>query len=211
MSMIRFVGDIHGNYMPYLNAIDGVEKSVQVGDFGLGFGTKGDAEFVDSVIIDPMPGNHRFIRGNHDSPEECKLSRHWIPDGTFEDGIFYLGGAASIDQMYRTEGVSWWRDEELSDSELELIVEKWADLKPKILVAHETSEQFARNHMMPAVNSTLNFMSRTRLAIDRMYAAHRPETHIFGHWHHSVDMYDEYNWVRMICLGINEWKDIQID
>ena len=58
--------------------------------------------------------NHKFIRGNHDDPQACREHPYWIKDGLIENDIMYIGGAWSIDREYRTEGVSWWRDEELS-------------------------------------------------------------------------------------------------
>ncbi len=213
---IRFIGDIHGQYLPYIAIAEFALDSVQVGDFGVGFGTKGQAEFIDTIIIDPIVketfgGRHRFIRGNHDSPEECKKSKHWIEDGTYEDGIFYMGGAASIDYMYRTEGVSWWRDEELSVDELTKMVDKWAELKPDVLVAHECSEEWAQTRMMPLVGSKLQFKSRTRDAISAMYAIHAPKIHIFGHWHYDLDIVDPDTGTRMICIGINNYVDINFD
>jgi hypothetical protein len=122
-----------------------------------------------------------------------------------------MGGAASIDRMWRTEGVDWWSDEELSDKALDDMVEIWREHKPNVMVTHDCSEWFAREHMMPAVNSTINLMSRTRLSINRMYAIHAPKIHIFGHWHIAVDHVDTHNsGTRMICLGINQHLDLEI-
>lgn len=207
----RFIGDIHGNYIPWIAAAENSMRSVQVGDFGLGFGTKGLAAFVDSVVIDPIPGEHRFIRGNHDALYECKLSKNWIPDGTIEGPVMYIGGAGSIDRAWRTEGLNWWSDEELSISELDQMIETYAQAKPKVLVTHDCSEQFAKRVMMPLVNSTIDFPSRTRDAIDQMYLVKPPEVHIFGHWHHRVDYIDEQTGTRMICLGIDEYIDIDLE
>src|SRR5665213_1502007 len=103
----RIIGDVHGRTLGYLNRITNVERSIQVGDFGFGFGTKGEAKFIDS-LIDQMPGEHLIIRGNHDSPLEIAKSSHYIPDGTVKGSTMFIGGASSIDREYRMPGVDWW-------------------------------------------------------------------------------------------------------
>jgi predicted phosphodiesterase len=216
MTVIRFIGDIHGKYLPYLELTYKAEKSIQVGDFGFGFGTLGAASYVDSMIERDriIQGNHRMIRGNHDKPAEAMLSKYFIKDGTIEivDGykIMFIGGAASIDYMYRTEGVSWWRDEELSYEELENLIKIYEEEKPDILITHECPEFFAKDVMIPLVGGISDFKSRTRDALEEMYKIHSPKIHIFGHWHINLDFksplsrftsLDGYSNTRFICLN----------
>lgn len=200
----RFIGDIHGRILDYLPILKDAENSVQVGDFGLGFGPKDEAEFLDS-ILDSRDGNHRFIRGNHDSPNECKNSSHWIKDGTFENGIMYIGGAWSIDQDWRTAGIDWWPEEELSYLELDSLVGIYDFLRPKVMVTHTFPISIPRDQFGKKIFGT---GSRTELAFERMFDMHKPEIWIGGHWHLSFD--NVVDGTRFICLNELEYIDLEI-
>lgn len=205
--MIRFIGDVHGHWNKYFEICANSDKTIQVGDMGMGFGQL-TAEYFNHHM-DRISGEHFFIRGNHDSPDECRRTSYWIPDGDIIDGIMYIGGASSIDKFYRTPGVDWWADEELSYDELYRIAEKYAKAKPDILVTHECPEFLATHVMIPLVKGNTNFPSKTRIVLDEMYAVHRPKIHIFGHWHHNLDYLDAKTGTRFICL--NELSSIEID
>jgi hypothetical protein len=194
---VRFIGDIHGKIGPYLNLLTDCTKSTQVGDFGVGFGSL-KADRVDSLLAE----GHRFIRGNHDSPAECAKSKQWIPDGHYERGMMFVGGANSIDREYRIEGVSWWLDEELSYSELGNMIDRYIENKPRVMVTHDAPES--------AVARFFNCYdgNRTRQAFENMLAFHRPEFWIFGHWHRHVDCV--VNGTRFICLAELEFIDLEI-
>jgi hypothetical protein len=209
---IRFIGDIHGKYAQYLSLIRSGIDTVQIGDFGVGFGPDGRSEFIDNMISSfGSPGfSHRFIRGNHDDPNEAKKSLHYIPDGTVEGPIMYIGGASSIDREWRTAGIDWWPDEELSYPELEELIASYETVKPDILVTHECPEFFAREAMIPLVNGFINFPSKTRQALDVMYAIHPPKIHIFGHWHKALDYIYPGTETRFICLNELEYIDMEV-
>lgn len=218
MTSVRFIGDIHGEFNEYSQTIKNIDTSIQVGDFGVGFGHEGQAKVIDE-FLDSIPGNHRFIRGNHDSPSECKKSKHWIPDVTKKGEVMFIGGARSIDAHWRTPGVSWWEDEELSMQDLYLASEMYRDWKPRVLVTHECPESVATNMMIPLVKGHSNFRSRTRDALEHMYESHQPEIHIFGHWHHRVDtenftlykpMGDDVK-TRFICIEELGYIDLEVD
>ena len=206
--MIRFIGDIHGRVPEYLHLIDDQMESVQIGDFGFGFGEQGKPEFLDS-LIDTCAGNHRFIRGNHDSPVDASMSTHYIQDGTIDDNIMFMGGALSIDKQWRIPGIDWWPDEELSEDRLVEMIDIFAKNKPTIFITHECPEFIARDVMIPAVNGFSNFPSRTRRALDVMYGlSPRPKLHIFGHWHKFVDV--TINGTRFVCLPELGYADIDV-
>jgi len=143
-----------------------------------------DMKFLQSNAYYPNPpydrmveGNHRFIRGNHDSPEVCRNHPNWIPDGQFENDMFFLGGAFSIDWQMRMPGVSWWEDEELSIVELNAMIDKFESLKPKIVVTHDCPTKFA----MLLKSHHMDDKSRTRAALDTMLEIHKPDLWVFGH------------------------------
>lgn len=195
---MRFIGDIHGCYTPYIEIAKQAEKSVQVGDFGVGFG---DAETF-NAIADKFhaDGNHRFIRGNHDDPVMCKERVGYIPDGTYENGVMYIGGAKSTDIQYRLmNGLKWWEDEELSYDEFILLLHKYEELKPDIMVTHDAPKRFVPGYSVHSL---------TRNALDIMFEIHQPRLWIFGH-HHTRHT-DKILGCEFVCLGINDYIDITI-
>lgn len=204
---MRFIGDLHGDLATYRKLISEVDASVQVGDFGVGFGQAKTAEIVDGVLLD-IPGRHRFIRGNHDNPAECTKSLHYIPDGTVEGNTMYVGGALSKDRASRVQGVSWWEDEELSYASLYNMIDEYAKVKPEIMVTHECPEIIANTLCRSYDKAKFLDSSRTRVAFDHMFQIHKPKYWIFGHWHLPLDK--NILGTNFICLDINKSVDIEI-
>lgn len=198
MKKVRLVGDTHGD-PHYLNIIADCEYSIQVGDFGQGF-----------INFNPaVPNKHEYIRGNHDNPSICKQDAAWIPDGTIKNDVMFVGGAWSIDWAYRVPGLSWWDDEECSEAQLEHFIEKYIDVKPRVMITHECPDIIA-NVMCHEVNwKKFPFPSRTRDAFDRMLLLHQPEEWYFGHWH--LPWQGVYAGTKFRCLDINEYVDVDLD
>jgi predicted phosphodiesterase len=96
------------------------------------------------------------IDGNHDAHE---LARDAFPaDGNgvrpIRDGVLdwadrgavwewcgvrfgALGGAVSIDQEWRTEGLSWWASEAITDSEVDALIERAGPQGVDVLLTHD--------------------------------------------------------------------------
>ena len=187
---MRYIGDIHGKIAEYAAIVSGCAASVQVGDFGYGF-----------ADIPAFPASHRFIRGNHDNPALCRVSPNFIPDPTFESGVFYLGGARSIDMDSRRIGVDWWDNEELSYPELNICIDAYANARPRLMVTHECPEGVVRTLFGRGL-----FPSRTGSALQAMLEIHEPEMWIFGHWHTSCRK--TVGNTQFICLDELEYLDI---
>lgn len=196
MTKIRFIGDVHGKMDQYVAITAGCERSIQVGDFGAGF-----------VPLPELPIVHSFIRGNHDDPGVCNQSWNWIEDGRWNPTarMFFVGGAWSIDQASRVEGVSWWRDEELSMAELENVIDAYGMYQPEVMVTHDCPESVVE-HLSSVIK--ISHGSRTRQALQAMLEIHRPKLWIFGHWHQSLDI--TIDGTRFICLNELEYKDLDI-
>jgi hypothetical protein len=217
---VRFIGDVHGKYRPYRKIIADVPKSIQVGDMGVGFryvGGPRDGEFQENPLdYATTQGDHRFIRGNHDNPAACRRQSQWIPDGTFENGMMFVGGAISIDRDMRKEGFTWWPDEELSKDALKQTVASYIERKPRIMVTHDCPEEVASILLtrVPILGpEKLNLLSRTRLAFQEMWAAHAPGLWIFGHYHMSFDHIlhgGREVGTHFICLAELEYRDIAV-
>jgi len=192
---LRFIGDIHGKISEYVkianDSPDG--KSIQVGDFGMGF----DIKYRELINL---KGKHYFIRGNHDSPDVCKQYKDspylkWIPDGRMTTGLadnspgnkkscLFIGGAFSIDRQRRLEGVSWWPDEQLSYKELNKIIRKVEKIKKPldIIVSHDCPESFCYNLDADYRNFS-DWNSVTRHALQMIWDINKPKMWIHGHWH----------------------------
>lgn len=218
--LVRLVGDIHGGFNEYSFYALGVgrtrhmgdpvppEHSVQVGDFGIGFYT----EYWHESVRDWMRVHtgHRFIRGNHDDPAMCKTMPGYIPDGTIEGDVMYIGGAWSIDHALRTEGKDWWPDEELSMEELDRLVGVYREAKPRVMITHDCPQIISWEMFVSrgtAWAGKKQYKTRTAQAFQSMWEYHQPEFHFFGHWHETREL--TLNGTRFVCLG--ELDTVNID
>lgn len=190
---MRIIGDVHGHIGAYLLLVERAEgqPTFQVGDMAVGF---------QGVNLPKMSEKNRFIRGNHDSPSECRKHPNYAGDYGYdeENRLFYLGGAWSIDQKWRTEGVSWWRDEELSYEELEKAADLYWDKKPEIVVTHDCPEEIGK--LMVSISPSFYIIgvegvkrsekigTRTGHALQRMWEEHKPKKWIFGHYHQDRNL-----------------------
>lgn len=199
--MIRFIGDIHGEENRYLHLLKGVDKSIQVGDFGYGFNKWWDKEMLDWAKDNPQ---HRFIRGNHDDPAVCNSIPNYVGDWKIEGDIMYVGGAWSIDYGLRREGKSWWQDEELSSEEWDVVEKAYLDNKPKVMITHDCPFQIPK-YMGLLDKEDLEVPSRTAVRLGRMFIRHQPEFWFFGHWHLTVSK--EKDGCLFYCIGINDFVD----
>lgn len=194
MKKTRIIGDIHGKINEYTEIIKGAERSIQVGDFGMGF-------------IKELPqfdANHRFIRGNHDSPEVCKNNPNWIPDGTVENDVMFIGGAWSIDWKYRTPGISWWNDEECSMEQFDEFCEKYREIKPRVMITHDAPI----GAIVKMFNPASLYQAKTQLFFEHLLDIHSPQIWIFGHWH--IDTTCIYKNTAFVCLGELSYTDIDL-
>jgi Calcineurin-like phosphoesterase len=211
--VIRFIGDVHGHWRRYKRIISGCDRSIQVGDMGVGFikyGGYDHGRFLSNPPFDAMSrGQHEFERGNHDNPEVCKRHKFWIPDGTVRDNMMFIGGAASIDREYRVTGYSWWPDEEPSHSELLQMVDTYLVARPEIMVTHECPESIANLLCLSLGRAKLNISSRCRQAFQSMFELHNPKLWIGGHWHVSFDKIIDTT--RFIILNELEWIDVNTE
>jgi uncharacterized protein YutD len=200
------ISDVHGQFHAYKSIIKrtGAKKSLQLGDFGLGFDP-----YVDDIDMSGFEGTHLFIRGNHDNPAVCRKSKIYAGDfgvlhGEFIDGLFdklfFISGAWSIDQAYRTENVSWWKDEQLSQEELSNAVNLHLEEKPDIMCSHDCPTfilQKLHHQIIP---------TRTSQAMDVMFLNHKPSYWFFAHHHVSWRMNIEG--CTFVCLNELECLDI---
>lgn len=206
---MRFIGDVHARFGEYLYLTDDVEESIQVGDFGVGFVPY---DFFEHVVFKNVSTKHKFIRGNHDDPTYLGdiqqyhiLNSHFIEDGTYEDDMFFCGGAHSIDKHLRTEWINWWRREELAWDEADRAIEKYENNKPSIMITHDCPFDI----MLELFNYSRTFPNSTQTMLQEMWNIHKPKLWVFGHHHASRDVV--IDGCRCVCLAELEAKDIDLD
>lgn len=202
---MRFIGDVHGKFDQYLDIIQNVSESVQVGDFGVGFKPLPTILGATGLF---ETSRHKFIRGNHDNPALCAESPNWIPDGDVfpSDGVMFIGGALSIDKQERMEGVGWWHDEECTISKLNDCLDRYERFGPAIVVTHDCPESVTAK--LFGSDGKRDYPSRTRQAFDAILDICPPKLWIFGHWHRSRN--EMIGDTRYICLAELEFKDIEL-
>lgn len=206
--MTLFIGDVHGKFRRYAQIIASRSNSIQVGDMGVGFRRPDDGRRHRNPPLGMMiAGGHRFIRGNHDNPGECRRHPQWIPDGRIEGEMMLIGGAFSDDSHWRTEGCNWWADEELTAPDLAALVHAYTAQRPRILVTHDCPAVMAAR-MYKLLNEAMPAPSRTQRALQTMFEAHQPEFWLFGHYHLSTDWVAEGT--RFVCLAELEAREFEV-
>lgn len=151
---VLFIGDIHGNFKLTNERIKGVvglhgnpDLIVQVGDFG--FYPKGEGH--GTLTNEYIQCEKYFIRGNHEDHSALPLANStpevvgygawkYVPDGYFRDGIFFCGGAYSIDRSMRQFGpYKYHENEELSVQEERIIFDRFMEVKDEVrcVVTHD--------------------------------------------------------------------------
>lgn len=152
------VGDLHANTATALQVFDyaaavSADVILQVGDFGFWPRTEPGRKFLRKtearlaqlgLDLWWVDGNHDDLKALRTRPVEVhgrrRVSEHmWhLPRGhrwSWGDTIWVAaGGAVSVDRYGRTEGVSWFRDEELTDAEVDQIV---AGGPADVVVSHD--------------------------------------------------------------------------
>jgi hypothetical protein len=216
MTLTRLIGDIHGKVYDYqAHCIsDFAGPTIQVGDFGIGFG-QGDY-WHESLNDFQAKGNHRFIRGNHDNPNQCKLMNGWISDGTVENDIMFIGGAWSIDNpnappgwYRRTAGVDWWPDEELGYSDFEKIIDVYNTVRPRVMITHDCPRSVSRKMFFESGLLTgPEYPNKTATALEIMWEIHEPEFWFFGHWHFTRR--EQIGKTVFQCIGELDYIDVEL-
>jgi predicted phosphodiesterase len=170
-TLIYLIGDVHGKINEYYQIIRNLNNTIQLGDFGVGF-----------VEFPELSRNHRFIRGNHDNPEICQMIPNFLGDYgiLLEHDIFFISGAYSIDKNLRTIGIDWWENEELTNQQIEKLINYYELIKPNIVISHDAPGNFLEYHF----NS--NFNNKTNSFMEALFDIYEPDVWVFAHHHESI-------------------------
>ena len=190
---MRLIGDTHGMFSAYFEKIKQSDCSIQLGDFGL---AKAWYKLVRNRID---PERHKIIPGNHDDygggiREEYTFGKDYGDVSWNNFNFFFVRGAWSIDHEYRTIGIDWWEEEELSYKELKKAIDLYELQKPEIMLSHDgpgkiTSKIVGGYYKKDYIRNYIarNYIrSRTGDALREMFGLHKPKLWIFSHWHHNT-------------------------
>jgi len=188
---MMIIGDVHGLTYEYKHLLTD-EPSIQLGDFGFKEHHQWHLANVDSSL-------HKISFGNHDDYTFLNAP-HSLGNFSYQNGIFSLRGANSIDFMYRTEGVDLFSNEQMNYSEMNKAFESYVSNKPEIVVSHECPLMVKKYLIRHAENTP------TASGFQKMFEEHQPKIWIFGHYHQSFKMM--VNATTFICL--NELETLSI-
>lgn len=216
MALTRLIGDIHGGINDYkaYSIGDFVGPTIQVGDFGIGFG---QSDYWHESINDfHADGTHRFIRGNHDNPAKCKEMVGWIKDGYVENDVMFIGGAWSIDNpdappgwYKRTKDYDWWEDEECSTQQFMRFAEVYAVVKPRVMITHDCPHNIAGDMFWGSgFLKGPRYNTRTGDFLQSLLEIHQPDEWYFGHWHNTMQY--RYGRTMFQCIGIYDHIDVEL-
>jgi calcineurin-like phosphoesterase family protein len=173
---ILIIGDPHKEWETYVDFIAGYDKSICLGDLGLGILNK------DKDIRKMLPeGEHYIIRGNHDNPEMClEIPECLCTFGYINDGdIFYIAGSSIPPYIAPDE---WGEKCELSTEDLDECLKLYEEVKPLIVVSHTCPSFISRDiHILD------HFPGKTDLYMNKMFKVHKPNMWLFGHHHKSYE------------------------
>jgi|688.fasta_scaffold254229_3 predicted phosphodiesterase len=195
INSVTIIGDCHQKYRRYHEIIrqkDRHEYTIQIGDFGLS-----KYETLDNVDHT----KHIIIRGNHDNTILAKNYPHFLDAYGYMtnfNGInfFWYSGAYSIDRQYRTIGIDYFEDEQLSIDQFMKARELYREIKPDIVLTHDCPDFMVPEYIGPYAKRYENI---TGWALGELYKIHQPKLFIHGHYH--VSKTTQYGDTKFVCLN----------
>lgn len=201
-------GDVH-NEFDILNQLINKQKPDSLfccGDFGYWpkFAESGKALPFSKIKLQSAEWI-RWCDGNHEDfwslkerkSDEIEPGIIYMPRGsiyTLPDGrvVMFMGGGMSIDKAWRTEGVSWFPEETITQKDLMDL----PDVDVDIFITHtcpvELVPQLKRNYPDKGEEPSNH-------ALSTLWEHYKPDLWFFGHWH----QYGEYKLEGTQCYALS--------
>ena len=203
------IGDVHGNWRAAAQTIsealeqDGpFDQVIQVGDMGFAYpGVQPWDEDFDIPEKRWIDGNHEnfdmlFARDEQNfgyDPYHVLWPKYWkqfleewryIPRGTVEEGVLYIGGAKTPPWADRQRGINWWPEEDISyeDEEKTLDAIESYDGDIHTVISHDCPTAF----VMESVLQGEEYHDGNRKFLEHLRRRIEPERWFFGHYHAKV-------------------------
>ena len=225
---LLFVGDLHGDLTTADRVITkakdtNCDEIVQVGDWGFMWPSRNESTELSSMLVDKNI-RMRFIDGNHDWHPKLQALRPSCEDnagpnltyqhrGTmheYKDGtrLLFMGGAPSIDRRVRIEHVSWWKEEMITEADVEAAL-KWKGTPIDVLVTHDSSTH------PPGIKETNNMSFNIsaqicHAAVDKLIHELSPALHVHGHYHMRYSDKIGNTKVEGLASNIDLFKDLYL-
>ncbi|MCA1799721.1 MAG: metallophosphoesterase [Actinobacteria bacterium] len=221
MRKVLILGDTHANAREMVLSIElaanqDIHDILVVGDFGywpdphLGHPNfltdTSQAAVLNGVTVWWVDGNHEDFGAlylnhlqHHDEPVQISPGVVWLPRGvTWEwEGVSFLamGGAASVDRRWRTLGLTWFKEEMISDEDVakavpaDIVISHDAPVNPLNYLGErfvvDPESEFCRQQMRKVVNIA------------------QPDVLFHGHYHAytEIDHLREGGYTKCIGLG----------
>lgn len=114
-----------------------------------------------------------------------------LPDGR---NVLFMGGADSIDKMYRRIGYDWFPEEVITQSDIENLPDEDID----IVISH-TCPELMNQHLIKKGVFTEKFVDPSQKALTYIWERYTPRLWFFGHFHTNMTI--ETGYTRFICLN----------
>lgn len=208
MSRLFIRGDLHGKIEPLINDyLDNEDVMIILGDFGLIWDNNNKTvQTIINTIENMVNYTVAFIDGNHENFPQIKnftktveqwhgglidrISEHLIHLRRGEiynfnnKKIGVCGGANSIDRIWRVEGLSWWKEEEITDKDIENFKN---NLKTNnhidIMLTHDCPESIVPIIKLYSGINDNKKISNSQKQLEKIYKTIDFDKWYFGHWH----------------------------
>lgn len=204
--MLYITGDTHGNFDRILKWTETTNLNKDkdflfiLGDFGYIWDNKRTSFEKDNLdFISCLPFTTLFIDGNHENHERLNSMRvvnfsggkaHKVYDSIYHlmrgqvyeiagKRIFTFGGASSIDKHLRTEGISWWKEEEFNYCEANTAYENLNNVGWEVDYVLTHSAPFSIRDKLFESNKP----SSTERMLEAMLRNIKFKRWYFGHYH----------------------------
>ena len=215
VNRIIITGDLHGDIMRLFNfnLPDATKDDLVIvlGDFGCIWSK--ETTVLNFSIIEDLPFSVAFVDGNHENfrlIRELEEVIEWNGGraGKLPSGVIHLlrgeiyninnkrigvcGGANSIDLWHRTEGISWWPEEEITTTDIGHFIRNLGDNNHiDIMLSHDCPAAitpqisvFSNINGVKISNSQRRLQSINEMVnIDKWY---------FGHWHLDIPLNNKF-------------------
>ncbi|MFK0402753.1 metallophosphoesterase [Microbacterium sp. NPDC090225] len=201
------LGDVHGN-VGWLRTIalslralaPDITTILQLGDWWM------DHVAVDDVFADTSITRVYVTLGNHEPWDMVTPIQNAHPGAAVRVSevtwllprparlsiggrtVLSLGGAASVDRLWRIEGAGWWADERITDAHVDAAI---AGGPADLMLTHESPartpvravREVLRTNPMGFPDETLAESKASRARVAQVWDAVRPDLLMHGHMH----------------------------